>query len=86
LVLALCASPNGILLWLGVQPPVTVPRELWSLFANVLNYVIMAGFFLLEYGYRRYRFPEQPYANMFEFIRRAMAVGPRVFNGARERA
>jgi uncharacterized membrane protein len=86
LLLALCATPNGILLWLGLQPPVTVPREIWSLFANVLNYVIVGIFFVIEYGYRRYRFPQQPYANMFDFIRRAMAVGPRVFSGMRERA
>jgi uncharacterized membrane protein len=86
LLLALCATPHGILLWLGVPPPVSVPREIWSLFANVLNYVIVGIFFLIEYGYRRYRFPQQPYANMLDFIRRALAVGPRVINGMRERA
>jgi uncharacterized membrane protein len=79
LVLALCATPNGILPWLGVDPPVRVPRETWSLFANVLNYLIVAAFFTLEYAWRRYRFPHQPYANMFDFIRRTAALGPRIF-------
>jgi uncharacterized membrane protein len=86
LILALCATPDGVLLWLGVQPPVTVPRDVWSLFANLLNYVIVAAFFVVEYIYRRYRFPHQPYANMLDFIRRASAIGPRVFSGIRERA
>ena len=86
LALALFATPNGILMWLGIEPPVTVPRHLWSLFANLLNYVILAAFFIIEYIYRRYRFPQQPYANMLDFIRRASAIGPRVLNGSRERA
>lgn len=86
LALALLATPNGVLWWLGVDPPITVPRHIWSLFANLLNYVILTVFFLIEYRYRRYRFPQQPYANMLDFIRRASAIGPRVMNGSRERA
>jgi uncharacterized membrane protein len=84
LALALCAAPNGVLLWLDVQPPFTVPRQIWSLFANLLNYLILVAFFVVEYIYRRYRFPQQPYANLFDFIRRASAIGPRVLNGSRE--
>jgi uncharacterized membrane protein len=86
LALALLATPNGILLWLDIQPAVTVPRHIWSLFANLLNYVILTAFFLVEYAYRRYRFPQQPYANVFDFIRRASAIGPRIMSGSRERA
>ena len=77
LALALLASPNGILLMSGVRPPVTVPLETWSLFANFLNYVIAGGFFLIEYLYRRRRFPQQPYRNLFDFLRRAAAVSHR---------
>lgn len=76
LALALCATPNGILLLLGARPAVTVPQETWSLFANVFEYFAVAGFFLLEYGYRRRRFPEQPYANMLDFLRRMAVVAP----------
>jgi len=86
LALALCATPNGILLWLGVEPLITVPRQVWSLFANLLNYVILGAFFVVEYIYRRYRFPQQPYKNMLDFIRRASAIGPRLLSEARERA
>ena len=76
--LALIASPQGLLLAAGITPPVTVPLEVWSLFANVLNYLIVGAFFLAEYGYRRRRFPQQPYRDIFDFLRRAGAAGPAV--------
>jgi uncharacterized membrane protein/3-hydroxymyristoyl/3-hydroxydecanoyl-(acyl carrier protein) dehydratase len=74
--LALCATPNGLLEAIGVDPPLTVSRETWSLFANVLNYLIVAAFFLLEFTYRMRRFPDRPYRNLAEFLRRAAALGP----------
>ena len=78
LTLAFVAEPNGVLRMMGIVPPFSVHIEIWSLFANFLNYVIVGVFFLLEFFYRRYRFPEQRYRNVFEFLRRAAAVGPRV--------
>lgn len=78
LTLALVAAPEGILLLAGIRPPFTVSVETWSLFANFLNYAIAGGFFLAEYVYRQYRFPEQPYRNVLDFIRRAAAVGHQV--------
>jgi len=77
LLLACCAAPNGVLLLLGFAPPFTVPQRTWSVFANLLEYVIVVSFFLLEYAYRRRRFPQQPYPNMIEFMRRMLAVAPR---------
>ena len=55
---------------------VTTSRETWSLFANVLNYVIVAAVFLLEFTYRRWRFPGRPYRNLVDFLRRTAAVAP----------
>jgi uncharacterized membrane protein len=80
LTLALIATPDGVLLLMGIQPPFTVHVETWSLFANFLNYVIVGAFFIVEYIYRDYRFPEQRdrYRNIFDFLRRAAVVGPRV--------
>jgi uncharacterized membrane protein len=78
LTLALIAAPDGILMLMGIRPPVTVPVETWSLFANFLNYIFVAVFFMAEYIYRDYRFPEQKYRNVFDFMRRAAAVGPRL--------
>lgn len=78
LTLALLAEPEGILLLMGVRPPVTVPAEVWSLFANFLNYAIAGAFFLVEYVYRQYRFPDQPYRNIVDFFLKARRVSPRL--------
>jgi len=83
LLLALCAVPSGILALLNVDPPVEVSLQTWSLFANVLNYLIAGGFFLAEYAYRQRRFPNQPYRNLFDFIRRASAVSHRALSPRR---
>lgn len=79
-VLALLAEPDGLLLASGIQPPLTVPQEWWSLFANLIGYLVVAAFFTIEYAYRRYRFPQQPYRNMFDFIRRTFAALPRLLD------
>lgn len=76
LVLALLAEPEGLLLAHGIHPPVTVPQEWWSWFANVIGYALVAVFLVIEYAYRRRRFPEQPYRNMFEFFKRMSAALP----------
>jgi uncharacterized membrane protein len=75
LVLALCAVPSGVLVLMGVDPPVHVSLETWSLFTNLLNYLVAGGFFVAEYAYRSYRFPRQPYRNFLDFVRRSAAVG-----------
>lgn len=76
--LAAVASPQGLLLAAGITPAVTVPVEVWSLIANVLNYVFVGAFFLGEFALRGRRFPQQPYRNLFDFLRRAVAAGPGV--------
>jgi uncharacterized membrane protein len=83
LSLALIAAPDGLLLASGIQPPVTVPREWWSLFANCIGYVLIAVFFIVEYAYRRRRFPQQPYRNMYEFLRQMAAVAPQLMGRER---
>lgn len=76
LLLALFASPGGLLESAGLAPPLAVPLATWSLFANLLNYLIVGAFFLAEWTYRRRRFPQQPYRNLLDFLRRAAAAGP----------
>lgn len=41
---------------------VFAPHEWWSIFANVLSYVLFGAFFVLEYLYRRWRFPDADHA------------------------
>lgn len=82
LVLALLAEPGGLLLTHGVTPPITVPQEWWSLFANLIGYLLVAAFFLIEYAYRSHRFPRQPYRNMLDFFLRVLAAMPRLVSDA----
>lgn len=76
LVLAACVVPDGLLESAGIRAPFAVRRDTWSLFANLLNYAIVAAFFVLEYAYRRRRFPDRPYRDFMHFLRRVAAVGP----------
>jgi uncharacterized membrane protein len=78
--LAAFSEPRGLLLAIGVHPPITVPMELWSWFANLASYLFVATFFLLEYAYRKRRFPDQPFRNFFDFLSRCIAVGPHLLN------
>jgi uncharacterized membrane protein len=80
-VLALLAVPDGFLHALGAEPFVRVPLRAWSLFANVLNYVVILGFFMGEYVYRRTRFPDQPYRNFGDFLARVARLGPAFWRG-----
>jgi len=75
LVLAVLADPGGLLLSVGLHSPVTVPLGVWSLFANVLNYLIVGALFVGEYWLRRRRFPQQSYRGFFDFTRRLAGVG-----------
>jgi len=82
LVLGLLAEPDGMLLAAGIRPPVTVPELWWSLFANMIGYLLVAAFFLIEYAYRRHRFPRQPYRNMLDFFVKVLAAMPRLVSSA----
>jgi uncharacterized membrane protein len=84
LVLAVLANPGGLLLSVGLHSPVTVPLAVWSLFANVLNYLIVGALFVGEYWLRRRRFPQQSYRGFFDFTRRLAGVGSLFRPTARE--
>ena len=76
-VLALIAVPDGLLMRLGYPPVVAVSQGAWSWFANLLNHGIVGGFFIGEYVVRRRLFPDRPYRNFVDFMRRLGALGPR---------
>jgi len=80
LVLGALVVPEGLLMAAGIAPMVSVTQAQWSLFANLLGYALIAGFFVIEYAYRRRRFPQQPYRNFFDFMRRTIAASPRLMS------
>jgi uncharacterized membrane protein len=55
----------------------------WSWFTNVVNYLVVALFFLLEYLYRQRRFPQQPYRNFWDFMRRSAQSSQQLFHNQR---
>lgn len=73
LLLAALARPGGLLLAAGFDPPVAVPIGAWSMFANVLSYVLIGALFAVEFAIRSRRFPQQPYRGFVEFTRRLAA-------------
>lgn len=75
LVLAMIATPEGLLARLGMEAPVTITHVQWSWFANLFNYGIVAGFFVLEFQLRRLRFPGR-FPGFFRFLRQMGGLGP----------
>lgn len=82
LALALFSVPGGLLARMGMRPPLAVPDVYGSLFANLLVYGVVGGFFLGEYAWRRHRFPQRPYRNLPDFLRKLAALGPGFWRGA----
>ncbi|HEV8694802.1 MAG TPA: ketosynthase [Lysobacter sp.] len=80
-VLALVAVPGGVLARLGHAPAWGVPREHWSLIANLLNYGVVGGFFVGEYALRRRFFPHRPYRHFGEFLQQMARLGPEFWRG-----
>ncbi|HCH0556819.1 TPA: hypothetical protein NKO30_006959 [Pseudomonas aeruginosa] len=76
LVLALCAVPGGVLAQLGRPSPWPISDAHASLFANLLGYGVIGGFFLGEYLLRGRWFPVRPYRNFVDFVRQLARLGP----------
>ena len=55
-------------------------REQWSWLANIGDYVVIGGFMLLEFAWRRHRFPGR-HRGFIDFIRRMVGLGPAFWRG-----
>ncbi|HZW18692.1 ketosynthase [Luteimonas lutimaris] len=75
LALAVLAVPDGLLATLGLASPLPVTRTQWSWFANICNYGVIGGFFIVEYQFRKRRFPGR-YDSFLHFLRKLAALGP----------
>lgn len=75
LLLALLAVPGGLLAQLGVASPLSVSQAQWSWFANIGDYLVIGGFLLGEFAYRRRRFPQQRH-DLAGFLRGMAGLGP----------
>jgi uncharacterized membrane protein len=75
LLLALIAVPRGLLASVGIVAPWVVTETQWSWIANLLNYGLVAGFFVGEYLFRKRVFPGR-YRNFIHFMQRMGSLGP----------
>lgn len=75
-VLGLCAVPGGVLAQLGVASPWPISDAAASLFANLLAYGVIGGFFVAEYALRSRWFPVRPYRSLPDFLHRLARLGP----------
>lgn len=76
LALGLIAVPDGLLVHLGYAPVVSVPQAVWSWCANLLDYGVAGALMVVEYLVRLRLFPDRPYRDLPDFIRRLGALGP----------
>ena len=56
------ATWSILLAWLG-------PPSLWSLFSNVINYLLVGSLFFGEFIFRKWYFPDHDHPNFFQYIR-----------------
>lgn len=55
-------------------------RVQWSWLANIGDYVVIGGFMLGEFAWRRHRFPGR-HRGFLDFLRRMLALGPAFWRG-----
>jgi uncharacterized membrane protein len=53
--------------------------ETWSLFTNVLSYLLLGALFPLEYGYRLLRYPQYAHINPLRVAQRLAGRGAELF-------
>lgn len=74
--LAMSAVPGGLLAAFGLRPWWPVTHEQWSWCANIANWGLIGGFFVVEFLVRERRFPQRPYRNALDFLRQLGQLGP----------
>ena len=52
-------------------------KALWSLMTNFIHYLLAAAFFVLEYPYRCWRFPERRQPSFLAYLRKSLTMNLR---------
>lgn len=81
LVLLLCAPQDGILMRLGVAPPLQLSQRWVSAWLHVGGYVWIAAAFLLEYGYRRWRLRHLVHPSFSQMLSQLILYWPQLLRG-----
>jgi uncharacterized membrane protein len=48
--------------------------ELWSLMTNLVHYLVLGAVFVVEYGYRRWRYGHHEHFGLFQYLRRLSRI------------
>ncbi len=64
----------GLMALISIVLAVLNDRELWSLFANGVSYVLVAGLFLAEIAYRRWRYRAYRHHSLGQLLRNIRRV------------
>jgi uncharacterized membrane protein len=69
---AVTALWTALLMYIAVSSAIlalAAPLPVWSLFANLINYLMVGVLFVLEYGYRRWRFRHLEHPGFIAYLR-----------------
>ena len=75
-VLVACRVPGGALMTFGVTSPVSLSAGAWSWWLHFGSYVLVSGFMLLEYAFRRWRLRHVSQMSLAQFIVRLARCWP----------
>lgn len=71
-VTAIWAAVLGVLWLITLILTLTEQRVWWSWLTNVINYLVLGGLFLLDYLYRRWRYPDHDREGFIGHIRQVI--------------
>jgi len=81
MVLLLCAQHVGVLARLGIVSPLPIPDRWATAWLHVGGYLVLAGAFALEYGYRRWRLRHIDHMSLREMSLQVMRHWPEMLHG-----
>jgi uncharacterized membrane protein len=80
-VLLLCAQHVGVLARVGIASPLSIPDRWATAWLHVGGYLVLAGAFALEYGYRRWRLRHLDHMSLRQMMLRVMRHWPQMLHG-----
>lgn len=76
IVLVACRVPDGVLITFRIMPPIRLSAVAWGWWLHLGSYVLVSGFMLLEYAFRRWRLRHVSHMSLTQFIVRLIRCWP----------
>ena len=84
-VLLACAVPGGVLVTLGVAPPLAVPAGWAQGYEHLGAYALLGVVFVLEYLFRRWHLRHLSHARLHDLLLRTAVRWPQLLRGGKRR-